>query len=88
MTMDSWFDTPGDNPRLMLDQDWGGGSIDDRRVLCISGSPFHDEGGSATITATFYKMDPWSGWTLSGIMFEFDTIALLIYTDGRVLVEN
>jgi hypothetical protein len=74
-----WFE-PGDTPRLLFDiipqLDYH------RRTMQLLGTPFHDEGGPATMTAFFTRED--EGWELDHLVWEFDTQLSVLYTDGKV----
>jgi hypothetical protein len=69
-----------------------------RRIIQVSCTPYHDEGGHAVLTGFFEYDDGWCWnegkaqmgynkdpeWYLRAVLQEFDTLHCLIYSDGQV----
>lgn len=94
-----YWDEYGDKPGLMLDTAmiaalsniYTNKSGPGARLVQISCTPYHDEGGPATLTASFSwddgmrfdRQEP-GHWELDWMVAEFDTIPSLIWGDGKM----
>lgn len=88
----NYDEVPHDEPRILLD--W---NQDGDRIIRLYANAYHDEGGPAYLTGFFdyddgmrwdnetRSMEPIvePNWTLDAMVFEFDTLHTMIWSDGQ-----
>lgn len=70
-----------DGPDIIVDQEYDSG---DSRIVVVSCTPFHDEGGPAELTMWLRLWSPEDGWILDDMAMEFDTDRNMIVKQGEV----
>lgn len=68
-----------DVPRLYVDQTVGDGT----RLILLTVSPFHDEGGPGWLFGWFINYDSPPEWELDLLVYEFDTQYSMIWGNGK-----